>query len=128
MVDVNLQGGYNWMCSKHFHAVTQESVHHMMNKMMGVRSAGPIAAAEHSRAGLAVLGTGRIDKMSQMRLEKPGRVEWDQDTHNPRRCPIHGAPIVPARNTDVRTMILVGEERQGGKTRRSGDACDSLVL
>lgn len=29
---------------------------------------------------------------------------------------------------DVRTILGVGEERQGGRTRPSGDACDSLVL
>lgn len=31
-------------------------------------------------------------------------------------------------DTDVRTILGVGEELQGERSRRSGDACDSLVL
>lgn len=115
------------MCWKHFHGVTQRSVHRM-SKRIAVTIAAPIVAVEHSMVDLVASGTVRIDKTLRMTLGIPGPVGWDRDIHTPHHCLIHDGLIVPARNTDVRMMFVVGEERQGGKTRRSGDACDSLVL
>lgn len=127
MADVNLPGNRNWMHLKHFREVIPRCVHRT-NKTIVATTVAPIAAAKHSMVGWAVLDMALTDKKLQMRQGKPGQAGSDRDIHNPRHCPTHGGLIVPATSTDVRTRFVVGEGRQGGKTRRSGDACDSLVL
>ncbi len=56
-------------------------------------------------------------------------MEWGLDIHSRSRTRDGLRPKdAPVDDTDVRTILGVGEGRQGGKTRPSGDACDSLVL
>ena len=113
------------------HAVTRTSAHRTNTMMIAATHGVPLAVAMRSTVALVDADTGRIDTTPQMTRGIPAPVGWDRDTRSHPRCPTHGglSPTdVPASDMDVRTMLGVGEERQGGKTRRSGDACDSLVL
>lgn len=88
------------------------------------------AAAPRNRADSAApADTARTGKsLPPTWMETVAPAAWVRDT---RSSPILADRIrkdVPARDGDVRMDLSVGEERQGEKTRRSGDACDSLYL
>lgn len=86
-----------------------------------------VAAPRNTAGSAAAADTQWTDTTSLTRTETPAPARWVRDT---RSSPILADRIrkdVPA-DGDVRKGLGVGEERQGEKTRRSGDACDSLYL
>lgn len=89
----------------------------------------PTGVVTNSTAASVAVGTGRTDKTWPMTRARWGRAGSDRDIHI--HPPIRDDPMptdVPVDDMGVRTILGVGEERQGGRTRPSGDACDSLVL
>lgn len=104
------------------HAGTRSSEDHTSTPI----AATIAVAAPRNTAGSAA-DTPRTDTTSPTRTETPAPTRWVRDT---RSSPILADRIrkdVPA-DGGVRTGLGVGEGRQGEKTRRSGDACDSLYL
>lgn len=61
-------------------------------------------------------------------METTAPAAWVRGTRNSPTLADRTRRDVPAGDGDVRTVLAVGEGRQGEKTRRSGDACDSLFL
>lgn len=93
------------------------------------RTDAPTGVVTNNMAASVAAGMGPTDRMWPMTREKSGRAGSDRGIHN--HCQIRDDPMptdVPVDDMDVRTILEVGEARQGGRTRRSGGACDSLVL
>lgn len=89
----------------------------------------PTGVVTSNMAASVAAGTGRTDRTWRTTREKWERAASDRGIHT--HPPIRDDPMptdVPVDDMDVRTILGVGEERQGGRTRPSGDACDSLVL
>lgn len=88
-----------------------------------------VVVVKNNRAVPDAAGTARTGRMWPMTQEIWGPGGWDLGIRNHSRT--RDDPMLkhaPVDDMDVRTVLEVGEERQGGMTRRSGDACDSLVL
>ena len=101
---------------------------HRRNKPIAARNDAPVAVGEGNKVVDSEADRARIDMTSQMTRERRERVGWDQGTRN-RRYPIRDDhPWEDDPDTDVRTVLGVGERLQDGNIRRYGDACDSLDL
>lgn len=126
--DADLPGGRNWMRTRYFREETPRYERRMNMTIVGMND-GPTGAVKNSMAESVGVGTGRTDMRWPMMLVILGRAGWDRGIHN--HSQIRDGPMptdVPVDDMDVRTILGVGEERQGGRTRPSEDACDSLVL
>lgn len=129
MEDANPPGRCNWTPTTCFREASPRCAPRTSMPIVERTDAPTGAVTNSTAASVAVVGTGRIDRTWPTTLERSGRAGSDPGIRN--HSPIRDDPMptdVPVDDMDVRTILGVGEERQGGRTRPSGDACDSLVL
>lgn len=128
MVGAGLAGAYNLMQTKCFHEATQ-TCEHRTNTTTVEKPAVVVEVVRNNKAAPDAADTARTGRMWPMTQEIWGPAGWDLGIRNHSRTR-DGQTLkhAPADDMDVRTVLEVGEERQGGMIRRSGDACDSLVL
>lgn len=102
---------------------------HRTNKTTVETPVEVVVVVRNNKAAPDAVGTARTGRMWPMTQEIWGLAGWDLGIRN--HSQTRDGPMLkhaPVDDMDVRTVLEVGEERQGGMTRRSGDACDSLVL
>lgn len=128
VVGADLAGACNLTQTRCFHEATQTCEHR--TNMTTVEKPGEVVVVvKNNKAALDVAGTARTGRMWPTTQEIWGPAGWDLGIRN--HFPTLDGPMLkhaPADDVDVRTVLEVGEVRQGGMARRSGDACDSLVL
>lgn len=116
-------GTGSWTRTMRSHAGTRNSGDHT-GTSVGATLAG---VAPRSTAG-SVGHTRRTGRTSPTRRETPAPSAWARDIRSSPILADRTRKDVPAGNGVVRMILWVGEGGQGAKTRRSGDACDSLYL
>lgn len=105
------------------HAGTRNSGDHTSTPAVAMFA----GAAPHNTAGW-VEDRRWTDKRSPTRTATTVPAAWVRGTRSSPTLADRIRKDVPAGDGDVRMGLAVGEGRQGEKTRRSGDACDSLYL
>ena len=116
-----------WKPTRYFHEANLRCAPRT-NTSTEAMTVGPVAAEMNSTVGSVAEDMAPIETKPPRTPERWERAGWGRDIHNHSRIRGDLLKGVPVDDMDVRTILEVGEERQGGKTRRSGDACDSLVL
>lgn len=102
---------------------------HRTNMRTAEKPGEVVVVVKNNKAAPDAVDTARTGRMWPMTQEIWGPAGWDLGIRN--HSQTRDDPMLkhaPVDDMDVRTVLEVGEERQGGMTRRSGDACDSLVL
>lgn len=128
MVGADLAGACSLTRTRCFHGATQRC-EHRTNTTTVEKPGEVVVVVKNNKAAPDAAGTARTGRMWPMTQEIWEPAGWDLGIRNHSRT--RDDPMLkhaPVDDMDVRTVLEVGEERQGGMTRRSGDACDSLVL